>query len=409
MSLVILFWEEVGKFRSPRVVLRERVRSPKFESRRGKLLRDGCACAARVKLGMRNVRRVHLTDIWSWYRVELRVGDHLGRSEELVSRCVECDLAEPESLASLGGSAPGVVDGILSAPHKHPLSPEWIHAITILLGHPLTSKVGQNIQKWIIYQTNLNYIKFAFKWDPIQFEDKKHLPKYEETNGSISYLKSNTVKQLVILKIYMILLICQDRPADQNYHPTHFIKGEQLFKLTAIYLKTALLNEMFENPRSKTTLRALMTRSCPLHLLHLFKKGIKSDDPLQNVDKPHLSACISTITNLDVTCTLDTSCDQLLHLDPPSHSSDPQNISSVENVEIEFIDESEEPWKLMSSMNTMTMNCSYYKERLMHQMAISTIRTLIPVKIKMTSSFMPPTLARPLHCPNSWHNTTMKT
>ena len=114
MSLVILFWGEVGKFRSPRVVPRERVHSPKFESRRGKLLRDGCACAARVKLGMRNVRRVHLTDIWSWYRVELRVGDHLGRSEELVSRCVECDLAEPESLASLGGSVPAVVDGIMS-------------------------------------------------------------------------------------------------------------------------------------------------------------------------------------------------------------------------------------------------------------------------------------------------------
>ena len=36
-----------------------------------------------------------------------------GRSEELVSRCVECDLTEPESLASLGGSAPGLVDGIL--------------------------------------------------------------------------------------------------------------------------------------------------------------------------------------------------------------------------------------------------------------------------------------------------------
>ena len=38
----------------------------------------------------------------------------LGRSEELVSRCIECDLAEPESLASLGGSSPGMVDGILS-------------------------------------------------------------------------------------------------------------------------------------------------------------------------------------------------------------------------------------------------------------------------------------------------------
>ena len=67
---------------------------------------------------MRNFRRVHLTDIWSWYRVTLRVGDLLGRSEELVSRCVECDLAEPESLASLGGSAPGVVDGILSSWHQ---------------------------------------------------------------------------------------------------------------------------------------------------------------------------------------------------------------------------------------------------------------------------------------------------
>ena len=40
-----------------------------------------------------------------------------GQSEELVSRCVECDLAEPESLPSLGGSAPGLGDGILSLPH----------------------------------------------------------------------------------------------------------------------------------------------------------------------------------------------------------------------------------------------------------------------------------------------------
>ena len=183
-----------------------------------------------------------------------------------------------------------------SAPHKHHLSPELIHAITILLGHPLTSEVGQHIQKWIIYKVNLSYTKFAFKWDPIQFEDKKHLQKYEETNGSISYLKSNTVKQLGSLKLYMILLICQDRPADKNYHPTHFIKGEQLFKLTAIDLKTALINEMFENSRSKTTFRALMHKITPpssLHLrsptpveLALFKKGTKPGDPPQKVDKP---------------------------------------------------------------------------------------------------------------------------
>ena len=54
---------EVGKFHSSQVVPRERARSPKSESRRVKLLRDGCACGARVKLGMRNIRRVHVTDI----------------------------------------------------------------------------------------------------------------------------------------------------------------------------------------------------------------------------------------------------------------------------------------------------------------------------------------------------------
>ena len=63
VSLVFLFWGEVGNFRSSQVVPRERTCSPKSESRRGKLLRDGCACVARVNLGMHNVRRVHLTDI----------------------------------------------------------------------------------------------------------------------------------------------------------------------------------------------------------------------------------------------------------------------------------------------------------------------------------------------------------
>ena len=78
VSLVFLFWGEVGNFCLSRVVPCERARSPNSESHRVKLLRDGCACVARVKIGMRNVCRVHLTDIWSWYRVALRVGDHLG-------------------------------------------------------------------------------------------------------------------------------------------------------------------------------------------------------------------------------------------------------------------------------------------------------------------------------------------
>ena len=63
------------------------------------------------------------------------------------------------------------------------------------------------------------------------------------------------------------------------------------------------------------------------------------------------------------------------------------------------------------SLNTMSMNCSCYERRLMHHMTISTIRTVMSVKrtIKITSSFMPPTLATILHYPNSWHNTTVKT
>ena len=146
----------------------------------------------------------------------------------------------------------------------------------------------------------------------------------------------------------MILLMSQERPAGQNYNPTHFIKGEQLFQLTAIDLKTALINEMFENHRSQTTFRALMYKITPTSFsvsmrspIYMeptpFKKGTKPDDPPQNINKPHLRSSINTTTNLDVTCTLDTSCDQLLHLDPPSHSSDPQDFSSVENVEIEFL------------------------------------------------------------------------
>ena len=57
------FWGEVGKFRPSQFVPHEWVGSPNFESHLGILLRDGCACGARVKFGIRNVRRVNLTDI----------------------------------------------------------------------------------------------------------------------------------------------------------------------------------------------------------------------------------------------------------------------------------------------------------------------------------------------------------
>ena len=67
------------------------------------------------------------------------------------------------------------------------------------------------------------------------------------------------------------------------------------------------------------------------------------DDPPQDEDKSHLSASTSTTTNLNETCSLDASCDHQLHLDSPSLSSELQDTSSVESVEIEFVPDFEEP------------------------------------------------------------------
>ena len=73
----------------------------------------------------------------------------------------------------------------------------------------------------------------------------------------------------------------------------------------------------------------------------VIKKGIKPVEPSQNVATSHLKYPISTTTNLDEACSLDTSCDHLLHLDSPSLSSELQDNSSVDSVEIEFLPESQ--------------------------------------------------------------------
>ena len=56
---------------------------------------------------------------------------------------------------------------------------------------------------------------------------------------------------------------------------------------------------------------------------------------------PHLKDPISTATNLDEAYILDTLCDHLHHLDSPSLSSELQDNSSVDRIEIEFLPESE--------------------------------------------------------------------
>ena len=99
----------------------------------------------------------------------------------------------------------------------------------------------------------------------------------------------------------------------------------------------------------------------PIHLEPTpSKEHIIPDDPLQNVNKSHLSS----ITISDVTCSLHTSCDHFLHFDSHSNSSEPQDISTFECVEIEYLPEFEgqldhanlSPTDVF--LNTITMICS---------------------------------------------------
>ena len=106
----------------------------------------------------------------------------------------------------------------------------------------------------------------------------------------------------------MIMLFDQDRPADQKYNILYFTSGEQMFKLTDLDMKTALINEMLENPRSKAAPRTLKSKitspspsasmRSPIHTEPApFKKGTKPVHPPQHVDKPHLNVSTSTNTN----------------------------------------------------------------------------------------------------------------
>ena len=212
---------------------------------------------------------------------------------------------------------------------------------------------------------------FALKWNPTQFKLDIHLQMYQETDGSLAYLKGHTVRKLVSLMKYMSLLIRQDRPDAQKHNPLYFISGNQLFKLTAHDMKSALVNEKLENHGSQkySSKRVKVINPKPtdtpikvpttiqtsgnnpndtpitvptIILTSVIKNGIKPDEPPQNVATSHLKDPISTTINLDEACTLDTSYAHLPHLDSPSLSPELQDNSSVDSIEIEFLPESEE-------------------------------------------------------------------
>ena len=133
------------------------------------------------------------------------------------------------------------------------------------------------------------------------------------------------------------------------------------------------------------------------------------------MDKSHLSDSTSTTTDLNEACSLDTSYDHLLHLGSPSLSSELQDTSSVDNIEIEFVPVFEELLESRSNKFSPTDGFSVqhdYDLFLLNQ-EINTLSDNVNHQdthvCEKASSFMPLTLATILHYPNSWHNTTVKT
>ena len=137
-------------------------------------------------------------------------------------------------------TAPPVPDRIPS--NEGILSPEWTHAITTLMGHPLSSETGKFIQKWILYHAIPDHIEFWLTWDPTDPDDIKLLQKYVEYERSVVYLTSSTVKNLISISNFMNLLIHKEKPANQKCNVLYFILDDQWFNLTALDMKTVLIN-----------------------------------------------------------------------------------------------------------------------------------------------------------------------
>ena len=119
------------------------------------------------------------------------------------------------------------------------LSPEWTHAITTIMGHPISSESGKSIQEWILYHAIQDPIDFWVYWDPTDPYHIKLLQEYVGSNGSVIYLPNSTIMSLINLWDYMNLLIKKGKYVDQKYNAQYF---DQWFNLTAQDMRITLLN-----------------------------------------------------------------------------------------------------------------------------------------------------------------------
>ena len=126
-------------------------------------------------------------------------------------------------------------------PNGSILSPEWTHAITTIIGHPLSSESGKSILKWILYHAIRDPIDFWLYWDPTDPYDIKLLQEYVGSNGSVVYLPSSTIKSLISLWSYMNLLINKRKSVDQKCNAQHYFQDEQWLNLTTNDMKSTLV------------------------------------------------------------------------------------------------------------------------------------------------------------------------
>ena len=217
------------------------------------------------------------------------------------------------------------------------LSPEWTHAITTIMGHPLSSESGKSIQEWILYHAIQDPIEFWLYWDPTDPYDIKLLQEYVGSNGSVVYLP---IKSLISLWNYMNLLIKKGKPVDEKCNTQYFFQDDQWFNLTAHDMRRTLVNAGMKYHRPQIIPGTPLPNST----------SPPSPAPMKSPIHLELTPCdsISTATPVKKPCPVNTSCDHLPHLDHPSTSLEPQNHSIVGSAEPESILESEDLLQLDS-------------------------------------------------------------
>ena len=252
--------------------------------------------------------------------------------------------------------APPVPDRIPSK--ENILSPEWTHAITTIIGHPLSSESGKCIQKWILYHAIQDPSDFLIYWDPTDPDDIKLLQEYVDSNGSVVYLPSSTVKSLISLWNYINLLIKKGKSTEQECNVLYFLQDDQWFNLTAHDMKRTLFNAGMEYHKPQIIHGTSLPNST----------SFPSPAPMRSPIHLELTQCDSTSTtaSMNKTCLLNTSCNHQLHLDHPSTSPELQDNSTVGSTEPESILDSEDLLQLdfisVSSQATCNIETEYLPE-----------------------------------------------